>query len=241
MRSWSSENDSIEMKTVRCFHSHPPLVLNDGLKIYGGSCSMPVVLDAEVYVGFDYSMKKSPLSYPWTEGESFLYPIQDMGVPTDWPSFEKLIEWLAVQLTAKRKVHLGCIGGHGRTGLVLAALVKTMMDENDAIAYVRKNYCVKAVESLNQVEFLVSRYGVNKAQPAKAIHGTASVMPHSHGIARKEPERKGIGSSGGIVRIPEPETKRVSMASVGSSNKEVRLSGKVQSIWGVNSPFGGRG
>lgn len=235
MRSWSSENDSFEMKTVRCYHSHPPLVLNDGLKIYGGSCSMPIVTDAEVYVGFDYSMKKSPLSYPWVEGESFLYPIQDMGVPPDWPSFEKLIEWLAVQLTAKRKVHVGCIGGHGRTGLVLAALVKTMMDETDAIAYVRKNYCVKAVESISQVEFLVSRYGISKVQPAKATHGTGSVVPHAHGIARK-----GIGGESSVVRVPEPATKRLSVASVGST-KEVKFSGKVKSIWGVNSPFGGRG
>lgn len=235
MRLWQTEKDSFETKTVRCYQSHPPLVLNDGLQIYGGSCSSPVVTDAEVYVGFDYSMKKSPLSYPWVEGESFLYPIQDMGTPNDWPSFAKLVEWLAVQLTAKRKVHIGCIGGHGRTGLVLAALVKTMMNEQDAIAYVRKNYCVKAVESTGQVDFLVSRFGIKKAAPAK--EDFRSVQPHPHGIPRKEPERKGIGSSGGAARdwVHEPVTKRFSVE--GEKPKETKFGGKVKSIWGSKSPF----
>ncbi len=241
MRLWHTEKDSFDAVKVRCFQSHPPLILNDGLQIYGGSCSSPVVTDAEVYVGFDYSMKKSPLSYPWESGESFLYPIQDMGAPSDWPSFAKLVEWLAVQLTAKRKVHIGCIGGHGRTGLVLAALVKTMMNEEDAIAYVRKNYCVKAVESSSQVDFLAHRYGIKKVAPAKEHHGSVAVQPHPHGIARKEPERKGIGSSGGVVRdwVNEPVSKKFSVE--GAKLKETKFSGKVKSIWGHKSPFGSVG
>lgn len=147
----------------RCYETHPPLPIKAGDKeylIYGGSCGYPIVEDADIYVGFDYSMKKSPMAYPWEEGESFQYLIQDMHAPSDPVSFKHLISWLADQLVAGKKVHLGCIGGHGRTGLVLAALVTFMTGEKDSITYVRKNYCVKAVESASQVRFLHQHFGI---------------------------------------------------------------------------------
>lgn len=150
----------------RCYMSHPPLKIGEHV-IYGGSCIDPVVQDADVYVGFDLGMAKSPMSYPWEKGESFLFHIQDMGVPKDPDQFKKLIEWLAVQLAAKKKVHLGCIGGHGRTGMVLSALVAHMTGEKDAIQYVRKHYCEKAVESAVQVKFLMDHFGVSHAKGHK--------------------------------------------------------------------------
>lgn len=158
-------------KTGRCYETHPPLPLGDGLVIYGGSCGHPVVEDADVYVGLDYSIKKSEKAYPWVPGESFLYPITDMNPPSDADSFKQLIEWLAVQLSANKKVHVGCIGGHGRTGTVFAALVAVLMGKKDAIQYVRDNYCQKAVESQSQIAFLMKHYGVSSADPAKGHHG----------------------------------------------------------------------
>lgn len=150
-----------------CFETHPPLPIGEYF-IYGGSCSRPMVSNADIYVGFDYSMKDSPKQFPWVEGESFLYPIQDMGVPKDVESFKKLVEWLALQLIALKLVHIGCIGGHGRTGLVLSALVTHMTGELDSITYVRKHYCHKAVESETQVRFLHEHYGVTLTNGAKA-------------------------------------------------------------------------
>lgn len=156
----------------RCFESHPPLIIGDQ-KIWGGSCSSPVVKDADIYVGLDMSIAKSPKSYPWEEGESFLFYIQDMAAPADPKQFSKLIDYLAVQLTASKKIHVGCIGGHGRTGTVLSALVAVMAGEKDAITYVRDHYCVKAVESASQVDFLVKHFGV-KAVPGAKSHGATS-------------------------------------------------------------------
>lgn len=150
----------------RCFESHPPLKIGEYV-VYGGSCSSPIVTDADVYVGFDYSMKKSPLAYPWNSGDSFLFPITDMAAPSDPAEFHKLIQWLELQLIAQKKVHLGCIGGHGRTGTVLAALVKHMTGNEDAVTYVRENYCKKAVESAVQVAFLVKHYGIKEVEGAK--------------------------------------------------------------------------
>ena len=38
----------------------------------------------------------------------------------------------------------------------------------DAIAYVRKHYCHKAVESAEQVKFLGKHFGIKEAQGAKS-------------------------------------------------------------------------
>jgi hypothetical protein len=108
------------------------------------------------------------MSYPWVEGESFLFHIPDMGVPKNPEAFKRLIDWLAVQLTAKKLVHVGCIGGHGRTGTVFAALVAKMTGNLDSIKYVREAYCHKAVESDSQVAFLGKHFGVLPAAPTKS-------------------------------------------------------------------------
>lgn len=156
--------------TKRCYHGHPALPIKVGdltYLIHGGSCSTPVVTDAGVYVGLDSGMPRTKRGYPWTEGFEVFFKIQDMGVPDDPEQFKKLIEWLALQLAADQKVHVGCIGGHGRTGMVLAALVRHMTGDPDAITYVRKHYCMKAVESAEQVRFLNKHFGTNLVAGAK--------------------------------------------------------------------------
>jgi len=144
----------------RCYQDHSPMPLPGSDKVvYGGSCSSPVVDDADIHVGLDGSMKRTSRRFPWEPGDEVYYPITDMEPPKDPPAFRKMIEWLKEQIDAGRKVHVGCIGGHGRTGTVFAALV-SLYGEADAIAYVRKHYCVKAVESQRQVAFLGSYFGV---------------------------------------------------------------------------------
>lgn len=157
----------------RCFEGHPALPIGK-FEIYGGSCSAPAVKDADIYVGFDFSMSKSIKSFPWESGESFLFHITDMQAPADPEQFKKLIEWLALQLTAQKKVHLGCIGGHGRTGTVLAALVTHMTGELDSITYVRKHYCERAVESKAQVDFLNKHFGITIVDGHKQSSGTST-------------------------------------------------------------------
>ena len=108
----------------RCFHSHPTLKLGPGT-LYGGNCSSPIHKDAEVYVGLDYSAKPHA-GFPWSEKTRVVdvyFQIPDMGVPKDSEEFMKMIDWLCNQLQAGSKVHVGCIGGHGRTGMVITAIV----------------------------------------------------------------------------------------------------------------------
>lgn len=190
--------------TGRCYEKHPPLPLRDGLVIYGGSCLTPLIDDADVYIGFDGGMRMSPRSWPWNPGHEVIYPIQDGQVPKNLGNFKTLIGWTIQQLEAGAKVHAGCIGGHGRTGTFFAALVRTMVGEEDAIAYVRKHYCPKVVESDVQVNWLHEHFGIKKQAPSKAHlgsgksfgggygHGGQGAVPvYSGGLARDKAKPAG--------------------------------------------------
>lgn len=165
-----------------CYTTHKPVKFPGcpGV-VYGGSCGTPGIEDADVYVGLDWSMRRDRRMFPWnTEGVAFQFLIQDQHAPSDAAEFRKMIDWLAVQLSAGKKVHIGCIGGHGRTGTVLAALASVMMpDEKDSIRWVRENYCNKAVETHAQVEFLREHYGVLPAVPTCVTRKVTSSRQHS--------------------------------------------------------------
>jgi len=153
----------------RCYHKHAPLLVGGDRVIYGGSCSSPSVLDADIYVGLCSTMKVLPDQRPWEKLPplQILHHIDDMGVPKDAEEFRKLVTWVSDQLDAGKKIHVGCIGGHGRTGLFLSALVAVRKVSDDPIAYVRDNYCHRAVESAAQSKFLSTHYGCPDAAPKK--------------------------------------------------------------------------
>lgn len=151
----------------RCYESHPALKIGE-YEVYGGNCGSPIVKDADIYVGLDYSTRTTYGSYPWNNTRVEIYfPIKDMHAPDDPKEFHRMIEWLADQIRAGKKVHIGCIGGHGRTGTVLSALVAHMTGNEDATEYVRKNYCTKAVESDEQIRFLKKHYNIKEVNPTK--------------------------------------------------------------------------
>jgi hypothetical protein len=191
----------------RCFHKHPPLKLpGTELLIYGGSCSSPVVKDADAYVGFDESMHFTERHWPWKVGAEVLFQIPDMGVPKKPEEFKKLVKWVRGQLEEGKKVHCGCIGGHGRTGTFLAALVSDF-GEKDAVTYVRKNYCAKAVESNTQVAFLAEHFGVTKVDGYKSAAmyttGKTSKGSKSSGAPQAKGERfTHVGGNGCIWDAP---------------------------------------
>lgn len=169
-------------KVVKCFESHKPLVIG-GHQVYGGSCQYPVP-DMDIYVGLDYSMRTHVKAYPWVnQVVAVSYLITDMQAPKDATSFKEMISWLAKNITDNKKVHIGCIGGHGRTGLVLSALVMELVGDKAAIDYVRNNYCHKAVETLVQVEFLNKHYGISKVQVFKSQNHKSTTVLKSNVVS----------------------------------------------------------
>lgn len=154
----------------RCHTTHKPLQLGIG-EILGGSCGSPRK-GYDIYIGFDYGMKMQHQPFPWEQTSDpvieFQYRITDMCAPKSPKDFQKMVEWCAEQLNMGKKIHVGCIGGHGRTGTFLAALVSLYEDlTDDPIAYVRKEHCKKAVESKSQIKFLMKHFGCKKAKPTK--------------------------------------------------------------------------
>lgn len=159
-----------------CTAYHPPLPLKvDGLatEIYGSSCINPNIDDADIYVSFDTMAKHFDWEQPWEESNRvhIRYMIRDGSVPDNQKQFDACLDYVIEALADGKKIHAGCIGGHGRTGLFLAAVAQKTMgsilaqEGISAIDYVRDTYCNNAVETFKQVLYL---YGVYDIDPPMA-------------------------------------------------------------------------
>lgn len=66
--------------------------------------------------------------------------------------FANLVGNLVALVEEGKRVEVACLGGHGRTGTVIAAVIAKVerLSAKDAIDGLRKRYCSKAVESYTQ-------------------------------------------------------------------------------------------
>lgn len=231
--SFSGKLGQYSGKTGRCFESHQALKVGD-FEVFGGSCIDPIVKDADIYIGFDSGMRLTNASYPWNASKvEVLFYIADGTAPTQADEFKKMVVWAAEQITLGKKVHAGCIGGHGRTGTFLAALVAYMTGNEDAITYVRENYCKKAVESTSQVDFLHKHYGIKKVAGSKAHlyggHSKSTAWSPTHSPSpspAKKPSNGYQGSSGGVKSNLPPKTTDYS-----ASAKQIHPVESSKNIW----------
>jgi len=90
------------------------------------------------------------------KGKALVFPISDGSAPEG--PIEEFAGAILGLLHAKRKVYVHCDGGHGRTGLFLALLIKKARGVSSvaAIKAVRAEYCKNAVETATQVLWLVA-------------------------------------------------------------------------------------
>ncbi len=167
----------------RCYHSHPVVDLGLDGQFYGGSCIEPAYRKANIYVALDRGYRVITYGFPWNNGDGFLFEVRNMCAPQGKNAiiqYRKMITWLLEGMAVGRDVHVGCIGGHGRTGMVLASLVAQALPEvKNAIKWTRDHYCKKAVESEPQVAFLVQEFGCKLAKPSykAAINGNVDLWP----------------------------------------------------------------
>jgi len=227
----------------RCYESHPALKLGKGT-LYGGSASLPAMTKADVYVSLQSGSTSGLSSDPWDEQRvvEVYYAITDMQAPREALRFRKLVAWLCTQLQDGKTVHIGCIGGHGRTGMLMSALVVEMLGEEDAIGYVRKHYCSKAVESKAQVAYLVANFGVKDVAPAKEYKAPAqppkwsyqddeyefvNIPPKrvSQPKRAKEEESRFIYKAKRVI-LPEGHAKAKAFSPIDASSRSVWTAGK---------------
>jgi hypothetical protein len=231
-----------------CYQTHPSLKLGTHV-VYGGNAQYPVVKDADIYVSLT-GYNEGHGSYPWEEIPiiEIDFKITDMCAPSNPQQFKKMIQWLVEQLNTGKKIHVGCQGGHGRTGVVLSAMAAVMGIE-DATNYVRTHYCKKAVESKEQVDFLAKHFGIKPVAPTKDsyVH-SPSKGKHKKGSKDIEwepihtseyyhsPEQKTVenalvldATSSGEIVFPETVTK----AKAGKSGRKVFPIPSARNIWNV--------
>jgi hypothetical protein len=198
---------------IRCYESHPALKLGKGT-LYGGSARFPVK-GADIYVVLQAGDMNGYQSDPWEKQKvvEIGYLIPDMQAPPNVPRFQKLVTWLCTQLQAGKTVHVGCIGGHGRTGTLISAIVAEL-GTKDAIQWVRKHYCSKAVESPAQVAFLQKHYGVSAVEPAKKpVVVTAKGRSDAEWSQQYDTFTESLKASAGVVsqrvvrKLPEGASK----------------------------------
>lgn len=83
-------------------------------------------------------------------------PWRDMGV-VSYRTLSAAVVWSLTHVGAGGRLEIGCVGGHGRTGTMLGAILIYMgRTGKEAINEVRERYCKKAIETKGQEDLLLS-------------------------------------------------------------------------------------
>ena len=149
----------------KCNGHYPTKVLELGGGVWAGSkyeckgslSSFSVILNC---TGVETHFPKHKIPFDW--GKNFEKP--DLNeIVLDWDNNQPVIInphfWIALRnfiLDGDKRILVCCVGGHGRTGTALAALMLTSGTWKtwDAIKEIRKVYCDEAVETKVQVTYL---------------------------------------------------------------------------------------
>jgi hypothetical protein len=147
----------------RCTHYQSPVVLPDGTVIYASGQHHDRMNDPipDIAVYLDGSWTPDTIAYHigW----------HDYGLPTMTADKVLLIASQVLRMARNgKRLEVGCIGGHGRTGTflaILAMLSKSSLTPGNAIAYVRKQHCHKAIESSSQEWYVRAAHALIHGYP----------------------------------------------------------------------------
>ena len=85
-----------------------------------------------------------------------LVPWEDFGLPGDWASAAEQIRRAYALALQGEHVEIGCLGGLGRTGTVLACMaILAGVAPCNAVEWVRANYDSRAVETDEQASWVM--------------------------------------------------------------------------------------
>jgi len=111
----------------------------------------------------DFGLYLDPMWTPTWPAQHLDWP--DFGVPNNLAAADEQILDAWQRARSGDAVEVACIGGHGRTGTVLACMaVLAGVRPEEAVAWVRQTYCERAVQEPSQaywMERFAERQGVN--------------------------------------------------------------------------------
>ena len=149
---------------AKCDHAPQKLINGETWGVYGGTkfaCTSHIT-EYDVIVNLTGAEVTPRHHIPLPFGKKYERPPMvevlldwpDMGVPVLPGAF-----WADLALYLKengKRALVFCAGGHGRTGTAVACLMvaSCAMSAREAIVWIRKNYCVNAVETLEQEKYV---------------------------------------------------------------------------------------
>jgi hypothetical protein len=141
-----------------CRHKADVLELPDGTRVLASGWFERGATDPLPHFG----LYLDPMWQPTWPAAHMDWP--DFGVPRDLTQADALIEEAFRRAQAGEDVEVACVGGHGRTGTVLACMaVLAGVPAADAVTWVRQHYCPRAVQEPSQqywMERFAERHGL---------------------------------------------------------------------------------
>ncbi|XRO75426.1 protein-tyrosine phosphatase family protein [Methanocaldococcus sp. 28A] len=113
-----------------------------------------VILD-ELWLKSWYEIMEYPIKI-----QTLYVPIEDYSIPTV-EDMDLIVDFIKFHVSKNKEVVVSCIGGHGRTGTILAVWAGLNGVKNP-IKYVREHYCQYAVETEEQEEFVKHYLSIRK-------------------------------------------------------------------------------
>lgn len=159
--------------------------------------------DVGLYFDRSWKLNELPAS-EWTQwkgptikgkdGVKYTPPAETQYAVIEWPDYStpggainevcQVLEYALNQAADGKFVDIGCIGAHGRTGTALAAMLILLgeVDADAAIEWVRSKYCIDAIESNRQEDWLW--------EVAKVHHGADAMAGYEAHLKRREEAKK---------------------------------------------------
>lgn len=182
-KGWSTNTSIGGFKTLACFHEPTKVIHGEGWEICAGK-RMDVMDRAHE---FDIVMN---LTYRSIKSDKHIIPIPELErwqthghdyveMQMNWPDYGVVelprqfwVELLQHVEKNKKRMVVFCEGGHGRTGTAVATMlvVGCGMLPQDAISWVRREYCNRAIESKGQEMYIFRMYNEAIGDPKMKLY-----------------------------------------------------------------------
>jgi hypothetical protein len=155
-----------------CYHRPQHIIAGEGWGVWCGKktdCQYHIK-DYDVILNLTFDTIKNPHIIPIPSLAKYADNTTCTELQIDWPDYgvpdlpaafwSDLVAYLAEN---KKKMLVVCFGGHGRTGTAMAILMCHALGytPQDAIGWIRRNYCQSAVETAGQESYVSSMISVN--------------------------------------------------------------------------------